>query len=248
MKKILLMVAIIVSTTLIFNQCNSLDSKTSTNDISFYKVPLVCGAAPDIGCGSRSKPVLIGLEEQKEISEAWLNRSGAIIAIVWNRSNDLSSRNNATDEIFKKNKINVKEIDENEYTHLLKDFENKKDWYRSEEVDELSKEEASLIAARLIARTNLKTTLTNTKIVNLKREITGILITRFTKKYSYKINDKDAWSEEIKKKHINELLEAGKKYLDENEIKFFENAITLGLGPTEYETKNSTHSLSSKRL
>lgn len=33
----------------------------STNDenISFHAVPLVCDAAPEIGCGSRSKPLLL---------------------------------------------------------------------------------------------------------------------------------------------------------------------------------------------
>jgi hypothetical protein len=31
--------------------------------ISFYKVPLVCGAAPDLGCGSRAKPALLAMEK-----------------------------------------------------------------------------------------------------------------------------------------------------------------------------------------
>jgi hypothetical protein len=56
----------------------------STNQkiIAFYE-PLVCGAAPSIGCGSRAKPLLIDLERQAPIKEAWLNRTGTIVAIVW---------------------------------------------------------------------------------------------------------------------------------------------------------------------
>jgi hypothetical protein len=51
--------------------------------ITFYDVPLVCGAAPAIGCGSRAKPFLMDLEQRTAIKEAWLNRAGTIVAIVW---------------------------------------------------------------------------------------------------------------------------------------------------------------------
>src|SRR5260221_13598629 len=57
----------------------------SANDeiITFYDIPLVCGAAPAIGCGSRAKPLLMDLERQAAIREAWLSRAGTIVAIVW---------------------------------------------------------------------------------------------------------------------------------------------------------------------
>ena len=51
--------------------------------ITFYDASLVCGAAPAIGCGSRSTPLLLDLEEHRATSEAWLNRAGTIIGIVW---------------------------------------------------------------------------------------------------------------------------------------------------------------------
>jgi hypothetical protein len=56
---------------------------SANETITFYDVPLVCGAAPSIGCGSRAKPLLIDLEQQIAIKEAWLNRTGTIMAIVW---------------------------------------------------------------------------------------------------------------------------------------------------------------------
>jgi hypothetical protein len=59
--------------------------------ITFYDVPLVCGAAPAIGCGSRAKPLLMDLEQRTAIKEAWLNRAGTIVAIVW--SGRLAPRN-----------------------------------------------------------------------------------------------------------------------------------------------------------
>jgi hypothetical protein len=39
-----------------------------------------------LGCGSRAKPLLIDLEQQSGIKEAWLNRTGTIVAIVWRAS------------------------------------------------------------------------------------------------------------------------------------------------------------------
>src|SRR2546425_5658925 len=42
--------------------------------LSFYEVPLVCPAAPQIGCGSASKPLLLELERSDVVSQAWLNR------------------------------------------------------------------------------------------------------------------------------------------------------------------------------
>jgi hypothetical protein len=43
--------------------------------VSVYSVPLVCPAAPEIGCGSRSKPVLLALERRPEVAQAWLKSS-----------------------------------------------------------------------------------------------------------------------------------------------------------------------------
>src|SRR5688572_12608991 len=51
--------------------------------VAFYNVPLRCPAAPEIGCGSRAKPVLLELERVPGINEAWLNRAGTIAAIVF---------------------------------------------------------------------------------------------------------------------------------------------------------------------
>lgn len=56
-------------------------STTAARRVSVYRVPLVCEAAPHLGCGTRAKPVLQDLERQLGISEAWLNRAGDSIAV-----------------------------------------------------------------------------------------------------------------------------------------------------------------------
>src|SRR5436305_10109467 len=60
--------------------------------ISVFKAPLVCPAAPQIGCGSASKPILLDLEKQPGVLEAWLNRAGTIIAVVWKPESDAETR------------------------------------------------------------------------------------------------------------------------------------------------------------
>src|SRR5260370_23948658 len=57
---------------------------TNSDNVAFYKVPLMCHAAPGIGCGSLSKPVLLDLESKPIVKEAWLDRQGKTLAIVWN--------------------------------------------------------------------------------------------------------------------------------------------------------------------
>src|SRR6266478_6553831 len=60
--------------------------------VSVFKAPLVCPAAPQIGCGSASKPILLDLERQPSVLEAWLNRAGTIIAVVWKPESDAETR------------------------------------------------------------------------------------------------------------------------------------------------------------
>ena len=113
--------------------------------ITFYDVPLVCGAAPEIGYGSRAKPLLLDLERQAAVKEAWLNRAGTIVAIVW--------RDDTCPEIAKA----VFERHEIQYAERRDDqqpvgsFRIEGSWLRGAEVDRLSLEEAREIAETSVA-------------------------------------------------------------------------------------------------
>src|SRR5262245_40696031 len=66
---------------------------TSPPDVlTFYSVPFTCPAAPEIGCGSLAKPILLELERVSGIKEAWLNRAGTQLAIVWSESGSSEMR------------------------------------------------------------------------------------------------------------------------------------------------------------
>src|SRR6266436_747920 len=80
--------------------CSSIGANAMQNDgqeaksdnVTFYKVPLMCHAAPGIGCGSLSKPVLLDLESKPIVKEAWLDRQGNTLAIVWKEGTGAAAR------------------------------------------------------------------------------------------------------------------------------------------------------------
>jgi len=83
MKRLALLSILIVPLLVVAGFIVNYKTKSKEPVITFYKTPLVCNAAPDIGCGSRSKPALLELEKNPAIKEAWLNRPGTVIAIAW---------------------------------------------------------------------------------------------------------------------------------------------------------------------
>lgn len=207
---------------------------TTKEIISFYDVPLVCPAAPKIGCGTKSKPILLEMEKKSSIKEAWLNRAGTVLAIVWNENASSDLRTTTVDSIFKENKMDAKLIVGKDYEKMLASFEEKKKWYRGMEVDKLSLEEKDIIIERLLDRINDKTPLSQKKTQALKTEFATALKNRFTKTYSSEINSNSEKATEKSKKEIeNELIEIGKKYLNETEMNSLKEAIILGLRPTE---------------
>ena len=120
-------------------------SKADSNEskVTFYKTPLVCNAAPEIGCGSRSKPALLELEKNAAVKEAWLNRPGTVIAIVWKSEVQTET---VAKPIFDKNTISFSELSKEDAAPFRKTFRKENLWYRGANVDALSREEAATIA------------------------------------------------------------------------------------------------------
>ena len=143
MKRVALLSALIIPLIVVAGFIVNDKTKTKEPAITFYKTPLVCNAAPEIGCGSRSKPALLEMEKNPAIKEAWLNRSGTVIAIVWK---DKPQTEAVARPIFDENDIEFTELKEKEAVPYLKTFRKTNLWYRGADVDMLSREEASVIA------------------------------------------------------------------------------------------------------
>src|SRR6266436_5735320 len=133
--------------------------------ISVFKAPLVCPAAPQIGCGSASKPILLDLERQTGVLGAWLNRAGTIIAVVWRPESSAENRRNVAAEL---KEDRAAEMEGTSRDEAVKDLLSGKGWYRGADVDRLSEEEASIIAARLVRRVQAKTGLPKDKAEGLQ--------------------------------------------------------------------------------
>ena len=117
-------------------------------EMTFLEVDLVCGAASNMGCGSRSKPILVDLEEQPEISEAWLNRVGTVIAVVWETDEEVDET--LLKGLIKKHKKSGSILGQKKAQTQVQQFKSAR-WYRTTEVDELSIEEAGRIAEMVVS-------------------------------------------------------------------------------------------------
>src|SRR6266404_807069 len=111
--------------------------------VSVFKAPLVCPAAPQIGCGGEAKPILLKLERESAVREAWLNRTGTLIAVIWKSKlnaqlsaqtqQDLESRLRAAGR-----DADIRELQGEARDQALKELQSGHGWYRGAEVGRLS--------------------------------------------------------------------------------------------------------------
>src|SRR2546428_5391356 len=174
--------------------------------ISVFKAPLVCPAAPQIGCGSASKPILLDLEKQHGVLEAWLNRAGTIISVVWKPDSDAETRRNVTAEL---KEDHATELEGKSRDNAVQDFLSGKSWYHGADVDRLSEEEADIIAARLVRWVRAKTVLANDKAEGLQGAFSDTLRKDLTGKST----------------GPNRLEDIARKYLNEEQTKVLKQAI-----------------------
>ena len=127
---------------------NSLNLK---EDISFFNVPLVCNAAPQIGCGSKAKFIMLDLMKGPEVKEAWLNRQGTVMAVVWNEAASSASRQAVLKSVFSRHELPIEQVSEGDRNVAAENFRVKDKWYKGSDVDALSIEEAGVIANQILA-------------------------------------------------------------------------------------------------
>src|SRR6266436_606265 len=190
---------------------------TSKKDVSVYQVPWRCPAALQIGCGSHAKPILLELEQNPGVSEAWLNRQGTAVAVVWNPDARRKARRDA-ERTLKEGKAS--KLSGEARTKTLADFESGKGWYRGAEVDRLSEEEAGVIAARWVRRVQAKATLAEEKAEGLRGALTEGLKKCLTGK---------AAMPETQEEKALELGRVAGPFLDEKQLEILSEAAGCGM-------------------
>lgn len=193
--------------------------------ISVFKAPLVCPAAPQIGCGSASKPILLDLERQPGVLEAWLNRAGTIIAVVWKPDVNAEARGHVAADL---KEDHATEMQGESRDEAVKDFLSGKPWYRGADVDRLSEEEAAIVAARFVRRIEAKTTLEKEKADALRHALADAITKRTT-------NDNFRPDNAGVLKLEDEVQKAGGQSLDANQRAALKEAIGAGWRPLPNE-------------
>src|SRR6266404_1749760 len=220
-----------VSACVLFWQCGLMagaDAKaskkgTSKKDVSLYQVPWRCPAALQIGCGSHAKPILLELEQNPGVSEAWLNRQGTAVAVVWSPDAKRKARRDA-EKTLKEGKAS--KLSGQARTKTLAYFESGKGWYRGADVDRLSEEEAGVIAARWVRRVQAKTTLAEEKAESLRAALTEGLKKCLTGK---------AATPKTEEEKARELRRVAGPFLDEKQLEILSAAAGCGMRPMPNE-------------
>jgi hypothetical protein len=112
---------------------------------------LVCAAAPSIGCGSKAKFMLGDLERSDAVQGAWLNKKGTVIAVKWKKETKEDKQAEIINAISASHNIDLNLLTSKAAVLFAKNFPNKTEWFQGKQVDELSKEEAQIIAKNTIA-------------------------------------------------------------------------------------------------
>ncbi|SRR6266498_222322 len=208
MKKTILL-AVLAIASITFNACyNSNASSAQKEIISFYKVPIVCSADPDIGCGSRSKPALLELEKNPSVKEAWLNREGTILAIVWKNKDETET---VAKPVFNENNIDFTELSEKDAVSYKENFRKENRWYRGANVDMLSREEAATIA-----ESSVKWALENNLVTKDEAEKIKNDVQAYFKEELVKIRTSEQLSEDSQNKFREALYGIVEKHIGQD--------------------------------
>ena len=201
------------------------ESRTSIapDRISLFAVPLRCGAAPEIGCGPISKPILLQLESEPAITQAWLNGTGTVLAVVWARNDGQQTRTKAVQAVFETSGLTATELDGKARDAELNSFLSADPWYRGAEVDNLSKQEAAIVAARLVRRVQAKVEVSAETAKTLETGLTQAIIKAYNDGFVGQADKQPAFAQE--------LLKVARTNLDEKGVAAFREAFAKGYLP-----------------
>ncbi|MBI2839385.1 MAG: hypothetical protein HYX75_13805 [Acidobacteria bacterium] len=221
MKRVTLLVSALLVSSIIASDAKGAASVVRLSEAagkrtSVFAVLLQCQAAPDIACGGGLKPVLLDLERDPAIEQAWVNKSGTALLIIGSGSSTSASRALAVrSEIGKARE--VKELTGDALGKVIDEFRSGSGWYRGQDLDELSRQAASEVATRLVRRTTEKVSLSAAKAEQLEAALSNALQTSF-------VNDPRA-------DPTADLLTTGSARLDGAALAAFKQAVARGIYP-----------------
>ncbi|MDQ2962157.1 MAG: hypothetical protein M3R31_03200 [Pseudomonadota bacterium] len=158
------------------------------------------------------------------MAQAWLNRNGTIVAVLWREGIASKVPGERIRSILAEHGLAAQELAGAARKSTLSDFFSRADWYRGDAVDRLSEEEAAIIAARLVQRVTAKVPLSDRKIETLSKA--------FAEACRHHLVSRPVTSAPLRRQRIaNAILKAGHKHLDGAALRALEEAVALGYQP-----------------
>src|SRR5260370_40818180 len=90
------------------------------------------------------------------MKEGWVKWKVTVLVVGWAGNDCQHTRKKVVQAAFEKNGLTATELDGEARDTGLKSFLSADPWYRGAEVDNLSKQEAAIIATRLVRRVQLR--------------------------------------------------------------------------------------------
>lgn len=193
-------------------------------EVTVFQVRLRCEAAQQIGCGLRAKPVLQDLDRLPSIREAWLSRAGNLIAVVRVGTGSGAKVADPALAVFRKHRISVRVMRGERFANALSEFASRIGWHRADDVDQLSDEEARIIAARLLTRLRARTALPESVATALEAAVAEAC--------AHELIRNPTQSAAARKRRLaSAALAAASKRLDAPAYAAFADAVRLGHRP-----------------
>lgn len=142
---------------------------------------------------------------------------------MWSESGSSATRTEVLQTVLRNHKLSASELTRSARAQALKQFRSGTGWHRADAMDELSEEEAGIIAARLVRRVAAKTPLAEAKAATLKSSLTAALKERFV--------GSPARAARTPEQDRDDFLEKAAGYLNERELASLRDAFASGLRP-----------------
>ena len=199
-------------------------AKANGGVVSFFDVPLECAAAPHLGCGTLARPILAEIEGGGSVREAWLNRQGTVLVVVWAGLSENRAGTERVMSILRKRGLKATELEGSDLRQAIATFKSGHGWHRAMEVDRLSEEEAAVIAARLVRRLSGKVTLTRDQANRLTEAMSNACVRILTNAVPTTVSERlDEISLAVRV--------AGRELLDDSGLAALEEVVAFGHRP-----------------
>jgi mercuric ion transport protein len=185
----------------------------NTDQIGFYQVPLGCPLVAGLGCGSAAKPIMKKLESNPAVAKVSLDHSGTILALEWKTNPSKAKRERILADAFQNDAV-VNELLGGTREEALTNFNSGAKWYGTNELDELSTQEADAVATQLLDRVSAE--------VSLTQENRETLRGRFAELFKRSFINRELSPDQVD----DELLKAGRVFLDPKGMAALRDAIS----------------------